>query len=197
MRRTYIEFGTAASKERRIAYLSLGVLLTVGAFSALYYWKTLQAVASLSALLQADTSVQVDRIRVIDPRRDEIQQTQLKAARTILDRLRTPWPSLFVALEDSVKADVAVLRIDPDAARQEVRITANAKTMSAAVAYATNLQSTGTLTRVFIASQRTSAADLLNPLQVVVVGRWATTSPVRSQPFDHSSTQALNGAPTQ
>jgi hypothetical protein len=45
--------------------------------------------------------------------------------------------------------------------------------MSGAVAYATNLQNTGVLTHVFVASQRDSPADPLHPVQVVIVGRWA------------------------
>jgi hypothetical protein len=62
------------------------------------------------------------------------------------------------------------------------------------VAYATSLQSTGALTRVYIASQRASAGDLLNPLQVVIVGRWTTATPVPRDRADQNSTQAHHGA---
>jgi hypothetical protein len=189
MRRTHIEFGRIASTERRIACICLIVLLVVSAFSALFYWRTIRAVTSLGALLQ-EIDQPVDRDRVLtDPKQEEIQRTKLKAAQSIVERLRTPWPSLFVALEDSIKGDVSVLRIEPDPAHQEVRITADTKTMSEAVAYATGLQSTGTLTRVYIASQRASAADLLNPLQVVIVGRWTVAVPDARD----RAVQALNG----
>jgi hypothetical protein len=191
MRRTHIEFGQTASSERRLAYVSLSLLVVISAFTIFYYWKTTQAVTSLNALL-----VQVDgkppnraSTPVTDSRQDEIQRAKLKAARSVIDRLRTPWPSLFLALENSTKAEVAILRIEPDAGHQEVHITANASKASGAVAYATSLRNTGVLAQVYVANQHESATDPLHPVQVVIVGHWATNNP---ESFDHAN-QVSNG----
>src|SRR6266404_5835758 len=112
----------------------------------------MQAVTSISARLGRVDNRQVHSgiPPVTDAKQDAAQRVRLKAAQAIIDRLRTPWPSLFLALEDSAKAEVAVLRIEPDAGRQEVHITADTGKMSGAVAYATNLQNTGVLTHVFV-----------------------------------------------
>jgi len=191
MQRMHIEFGQTVSSERRLAYACLSMLVAIGAFSIFYYWKTTQAVASLSALLIQADGKPPNRAGtpVTDARQDEIQQSKLKAARSVIDRLRTPWPTLFLALENSTKADVAILRIEPDAGHQEVRITANASKMSGAVAYATSLRNTGVLARVYVANQRESATDPLHPVQVVVVGQWASKDP---QTGDHAN-QVSNG----
>jgi hypothetical protein len=191
MQRTHIEFGQAISSERRLAHVSLSMLVAIGAFGLFYYWKTTQAVTSLSALLVQDDGKPPNRASapVTDARQDEIQRSKLRAARSVIDRLRTPWPSLFLALENSTKAEVVILRIEPDAGHQEVRITANASKISGAVAYATSLRNTGVLARVYVANQRESATDPLHPVQVVVVGQWATKDP---QSGDHAN-QASNG----
>jgi hypothetical protein len=179
LRHANIEFGRHISIETRIAFVGLCVLLAFAALSALDYWKTMRAITSISTRLarayagQANSGIPP----VINEKQDAAQTVRLKAAQAIIDRLRTPWPSLFLALEDSAKAEVAVLRIEPDAAHQEVHITADTSKMSGAVAYATNLQSTGVLTHVYVASQRDSSADPLHPVQVVIVGRWAAVHP--------------------
>jgi hypothetical protein len=189
-----IEFGTAVSHERHIAYQSLCVLLLLSAVSAFYYWRTTRSIESLGAPLRPNARIETTRDPRLntDARHEEIQRGRLKAARDIVERLRTPWASLFVALEESSRGDVAVLRIEPDTAHQEVRITADASTMSHAVAYATRLRSTGALSRVYIANQHASAIDPLNPLQVVIVARWTTTNSTPESPPDRASTQALN-----
>jgi hypothetical protein len=190
MQRTHIEFGQIVSSERRLAYVSLSVLLAVGAFSIFYYWKTIHA-AALDGYLVEDDGKPPNRAStpVADTRQDEIQRSRLKAARSVVDRLRTPWPALFLALENSTKAEVAILRIEPDAGHQEVRIAANASKMSAAVAYATNLRNTGAFAQVYVTNQRESATDPLHPVQVVIVGQWATKNP---ESFDHAH-QVSNG----
>jgi hypothetical protein len=194
MQRIHFEFGRLVSHERRIAYQCLTVLLVLCGVSAFYYWKTTQSANSLGAqLLQNDHAPANPALAVVvDIRHDEDQRGRVKAARDVVERLRTPWPSLFAALEESSQGNVAVLRIEPDAAHQEVRITADASTMSHAVAYATRLQSTGALTRVYIANQHASTVDPLNPLQIVIMARWKTTNSAPEARSDRTSTQALN-----
>ena len=112
----------------------------------------------------------------------ELLSARSKSARQVISKLGTPWPALFVALEQSAMDDVVVLRLEPDVARQELRVTADAGNIVSALIYANALQSTGTLHHVYLASQRAANSDPAHPVQVVLVSQWksvpATATPL-------------------
>ena len=191
MQPMHLEFGPLIFRRKRVAYLCLGLLLVLNSISAMFLLMITRSSDSLEARLSQNSQLarSRDAVKIPDALQAEGQQDRLKAAQNVVQRLQTPWASLFVALEESSTGDVAVLRIEPDAAHQEVRITADASTMSHAVAYAAGLRRSGALTRVFIASQRASGADPENPLQVVILARWAPNSAPERR-TDRSSTKA-------
>ena len=155
----------------------------------------------LSSLGYATLSKTVERlVRVRDPARDIATESSpsaddpnlpdsIAAARVVIDRLQIPWLSLFTTLEQSANPQVVVLRVDPDPAKKEVRITVNAADWSKGLAYASALQAVGTLDHVYVASQRAAAADPLHPVQMVILSRWSlgdvdarpTTQPASTQ----------------
>jgi hypothetical protein len=109
-------------------------------------------------------------------RRNDGSSDKLAAGQGVISRLSVPWPALLQALEESTTDDVAILRIDPDPARGELKVTANAVDIHKAVKYASSLQSSAALSHVYIGSQRVAPGDPSHPIQLVFLANWNTTS---------------------
>lgn len=95
-----------------------------------------------------------------------------KAANAIIDRLSLPWEGLFSALEVTGSGNVALLGIEPDAARRVVRVTAEARNSTAMLAYLKRLQGTRTLSDVVLVRHEVQTEDPALPVRFVLTGTW-------------------------
>lgn len=73
---------------------------------------------------------------------------EVAAARDTVERLSTPWPGLFGALESAASDQVALLAIEPDAKAGKVLISGEGKDYLAALTFVLNLSSSDALSSV-------------------------------------------------
>lgn len=178
MERSQIDFNDSIRRPSRGAYLCLALVLVLFSMSVLYY-RSLLRTMTLTRQQSAEVVERVPNAHLAagDTKLAELHVRRWQAAQNVLTRLKVPWSSLFAALEEAAGADVAVLRVEPDAARREVRVTVETDNIAHAIAYATRLQSNGSFPNVYVASQRPSSGSPVRPLQVVIAGRWVPVEP--------------------
>src|SRR5262245_3468205 len=73
---------------------------------------------------------------------------EVAAARDTVERLSTPWPGLFGALESAASDQVALLAVEPDAKAGKVLISGEGKDYLAALTYVLNLSQSEALSGV-------------------------------------------------
>jgi len=98
----------------------------------------------------------------------------LSAQQAALD-LATPWTLLLAELEQASKetlGQVAVLGVDPDHAKHNVRVTAEARTLGAALAYVQRLQSSHSLEYPMLDRHEIRADDAQHPVRFELTGAW-------------------------
>jgi Tfp pilus assembly protein PilN len=108
-----------------------------------------------------------DRARRVDPR----DARRAQAAAAVSRELQVPWSTLLASLEASAGRDVALVVVEPSAARQSIRITAEARTSDAMFDYLDALRKQG-LIDVALVSHQVQAPGA--PLRFQAQARWGT-----------------------
>ncbi len=185
MKRLEIDFARSETPGRLPAYILAAMLMFAGVAAAVLYLHILQE----TRLLVSQAGASSERAKpnqsassATTARDEETEKTRLKAAQNVVAKLATPWPQLFQALEAASSADASLLRIEPDAGRREIHISAESANFASAVKYAGSLETTGVLLQVYIVSQRKTANNALRPIQVEIAGRWQDATPNRAVP---------------
>lgn len=120
---------------------------------------------------QADKSSRGVRSNV--PVRDsEATRLELKQANTVLQQLALPWEALFAALEATRGEKVALLAVEPDVARGQVRIGAEAKSAAHMLNYLRRLESDTALREVVLLNHQVQLQDADRPLRFSVMASW-------------------------
>lgn len=149
-----------------IAAMSYVTLQTATAYAA---WESER---SQYAALQSsmETAVRVDRsLDTASPA--EIQA--LHGAQLIDSQLRTPWARLLKLLETVPVEHVALLAIEPVAARRQLRLSVEAKDLASMVDYLAFLQQQQpTLTHVALMSHQVQRQEAGNPVRFQIRAQW-------------------------
>jgi len=140
---------------------------------------TAGALAERFVSLQTQVAIAEDRLYRLKAR---ARGTQLdaKAARQrgeelqrvrIVDRqLTLPWGALFESVEEAATQRIALLGLQPDAAQNIVRITAETRDLTDALEFVRRLEATRRLSAVHLASHQVQDNDPRRPIRFVVVG---------------------------
>jgi hypothetical protein len=89
--------------------------------------------------------------------------------------LATPWTLLLSELEQASKetqGQVAVLGVEPDHAKHNVRVSAEARTLTLALAYVERLQSSRSLSYPMLDRHEVRAEDAQHPVRFELTGAW-------------------------
>jgi hypothetical protein len=118
----------------------------------------------------------VPRARPSAPAPPDAQRAAADAA-AIERELATPWSRLLAELEaashDSTPA-VSLLEVEPDAAKQRVRITAEVRALNDALAYLRRLQRSAVLRHPMLESHERRKDDREHPLRIKLSAEWRT-----------------------
>jgi hypothetical protein len=98
----------------------------------------------------------------------------VSAEQAALD-LATPWTLLLSELEQASKeaqGQVAVLGVEPDHAKHNVRVTAESRTLALALAYVGRLQSSRSLQYPMLDRHEIRADDPQHPVRFELTGAW-------------------------
>ena len=101
----------------------------------------------------------------------------VSAEQAALD-LATPWTLLLAELEQASKeaqGQVAVLGVEPDHAKHNVRVTAESRTLALALSYVERLQSSRSLQYPMLDRHEIRADDPQHPVRFELTGAWKDT----------------------
>jgi hypothetical protein len=121
----------------------------------------------LAALTRAKTPVS-ERDAAADAR------VALSVQQAALD-LATPWTRLLAELEQASKdtqGQVALLGVEPDHAKHNVRVSAEARTLSLALAYVQRLQTSRSLQYPMLDRHEIRTDDAQHPVRFELTGDW-------------------------
>lgn len=105
------------------------------------------------------------------------KRVEVEQANTVLRRLALPWEAMFRAVEASGNGRVALLSLEPDPAKGEVRISGEAKDLAAMLAYVKQLGSRQEFQRVLLQSHRVDAEAKERPVVFFLLAKWKVNTP--------------------
>ena len=169
-----LEFSTAPRRPSAgaVGLAALGVLALLGVVAQ--YQTMAGRVAGLEARLSAQREQRAPALAAAS----DSPQLQTDAA-DVTAQLATPWSQLMVDLESAgvdSKGAVALLGIEPDRASGRVKLTAEARSLTAALSYLQRLQASGTLRQPLLDSHEVRADDPEHPVRVQISADWKVRS---------------------
>lgn len=151
-------------------------LLTLGlvalAWAGWRYQSASAAHEAATARLAALTPRPAPRRPVL--RSDARDEAEAPAGRRLLE---ADWGRLFDALEQSRPASVALLRVEAEAARGTLLLSATAKDAAAMLAYLQRLERLPLLSRVALSSHQDEAVDGLRTVRFDLRAQWGGAAP--------------------
>ena len=109
-------------------------------------------------------------------RRDETADARIaQSVRQAALDLATPWTRLLSELEQASKdtqGQVALLGVEPDHAKHNVRVSAEARTLALALAYVERLQSSRSIEYPMLDRHEIRADDAQHPVRFELTGEW-------------------------
>lgn len=169
----HIDFAPGARRIPRAG----GVLLLAGAlllgFGLVRATQLLVERAQAQALaLDARASRPADAGATPPARADARQVALVRTARQVSDDLGTPWSRLLGSLGSTSGQDVALLSVEPSAAKRTVRLTAEARAPADMLAYLAALQRDPRLSSVVLVSHQVQAQAPGTPVRFQIQAQW-------------------------
>jgi Tfp pilus assembly protein PilN len=90
----------------------------------------------------------------------------------VAGELNQPWDKLFAVLEKDVNRPVALLTLEPDAAKHELMLTAEAKNFDEMLAYYRYLQQQEMLSSVVLHAHQVNQQDKERPINFRITANW-------------------------
>jgi hypothetical protein len=129
-------------------------------------------------------------------RRTAATAAGLQSAGTVARGLTAPWPELQRSIETIRNKDVALQIVEAVAARQSVRITADARNFEAMLDYLEQLRAR-TLTEVVLTSHQVQLQQPGTPIRFQVQARWGGGDAPLAAESPAATTQANNADPVR
>ena len=160
---------------RRGLSLAGGLLLALGVVAAAAVLLEYRAIGAHRAGLELRLAA-LTRAKTPAAPVDAAGDTRIavSAQQAALD-LATPWTLLLSELEQASKdaqGQVALLGVEPDHAKHNVRVSAEARTLALALAYVQRLQSSRSLEYPMLDRHEIRADDAQHPVRFELTGEW-------------------------
>ena len=126
-------------------------------------------------LLRAQTQVQARaaaRAQAPAPVRPPVPEAQAAAVNAAVLQLNLPWRALHDAVQAGTPAHIALLALEPDAKKNTVRITAEAKSSDDMIAYVEQLQKVDWFSAVTLARHEINEQDPNRPIRFQLDAQW-------------------------
>lgn len=169
-RPTFFGYCRAASVNATL----LLALLVAGMALVWLCFQVYQTQQEMQALEQATRNVQnniTDHINSAQKSQAQNKQTdlskeELKALNNVVKQLNIPWQDIFKQLEKTIPPDIALLSIEPDAQRSQIRLQAEAESLDSLLRYASTLQNYGIFGRLNYSKHETNEQDPNKPARL-------------------------------
>lgn len=171
MRPLDLDFHRPLASPAGWALLAAGVLLLALVLLAR------QQIAAASAAARADLA-ESERILPgvaalpLSPAESRAQQAALAEMQRLSAQLSLPWERLFASLEALANGDIALLSLTPDARKQQLRITAEARNLAAMLAYHRSLEDSADLRDVALVNHEIVTEVPERPVRFNLTATW-------------------------
>lgn len=138
-----------------------------------------QQIATASAAARADLADSERRLPGVaalplSAAQSRAQQTALVEMQRLSAQLSRPWERLFDSLEALASADIALLSLSPDARRQQLRISGEARDLAAMLAFHRSLEDSDDLRDVALVSHEIVSEIPERPVRFNLTATWMT-----------------------
>ncbi len=153
-----------------------GVLLALGVIAAVAVLVEYRVIGERRAGLEVRVAA-LARARTAAVGRSEtpVDARVAASAQQAAQDLATPWTLLLSELEQAsqeTKGQVALLGVEPDHAKHNVRVSAEARTLTLALAYVERLQSSRSLEYPMLDRHEIRSDDAQHPVRFELTGAW-------------------------
>lgn len=100
---------------------------------------------------------------------------EIKHANEVLNQITMPWDKLFQAVEWSADKDVALLAMEPDESKHEVKIRGEAKNIEEVLSYIRHLAEQEIFSSVYLQSHQVQQQNAQRPVRFALVAAWKVT----------------------
>ncbi len=99
---------------------------------------------------------------------------EVKRASEIAVQLRLPWKELFASVESANTADVALLSIESDTGKRQLKISGEAKDLASMLDYVRLLGAQPKLANVYLQSHHLQQQDPQHPVRFALGADWVS-----------------------
>jgi hypothetical protein len=160
------------SAGRIVGLLSFLAVLGIAGSSLWNYLQLQQKVESLKASQQRIHNNEVKSHVLATPEERERINSELRFANRVIEKLDTPWDSMFGAVEGAFNEQVTLLSIEPDTERQEVRLLAEARDMMSMLDYVQQIRQSPVLKNGYLVDHQIDLQDPQRPVRFTVIAGW-------------------------
>lgn len=115
------------------------------------------------------------RLAPLSAGEEKASAASMAEMRRITAQMNLPWDGLFVMLESQPRKDVALLALTPDARKGQVRITAEARDLSAMLAFHRALEVSAALSDVSLLNHEIVTEQAERPIRFNLLAMWEVT----------------------
>ena len=166
-------FNRALRRLKPWAFLAIVAGIALGAWSAMRAHEMLDRIAIEDITMHRATA-NLDKRAHAKPvvEKINISETEADAVNDAVAQLNVPWRDLLDAIESATPKDIALLSLDPDAAKHILRGTAEAKSGDDMVAYVEQLKKPGFFDVVVLTRHEVNEQDPNKPLRFQFEAHW-------------------------
>lgn len=169
-----LDFSRSGERPGFIAYALLAAGVLAAAIAAHAYVETSEKRATLEDSITEMKALSGRRgVRLAEPAKlTDGLRAEIRRANRVIDQIAIPWNALFGELERAATPEVALLAVEPDAARRRVRIDGEAKSLAAVLSYMERLDSSRGITDIVLTGHALKDGGGHSPVAFSLVGRW-------------------------
>ncbi len=156
-------------------WLSVSVLLA-SLMLAMFTWQTFQ---SKQTVLEEVTSKLTKINREFNNKKTPVvtvstsfSPVEVKQLEETVNTLTTPWDALLSQIEQSNKADIALLSLQPSIKKQMILLVGEAKNLPTVLSYIKQLEAQPMLTEVYLQKHNTNEANVSKPIVFTIFAKW-------------------------
>lgn len=155
------------------AWLLVFVALLLWLGAAFLGWRLLvQQQADEARLAAAATRARAPVVVAVASAQPKISEVQAAAVNAAVMQLNLPWRALHDAIGAATPPTIAMLALEPDARKRSMKITAEAKTSDAMIAYVEELKRQELFAGVVLTRHEINDQDANRPIRFQIEAEW-------------------------
>ncbi|VXB19759.1 PilN domain-containing protein [Massilia sp. 9I] len=179
MKRTHIDFAPRTLRRTlfRVPPRAFGFLFAIAglcfvlASQVISYREEREQLEALQAAIAARSNA-VRPLPVAATPKTTIPDAQAQAVNDAVMQLNLPWRDLVEAVRAATPSNVALLALEPDAKRRNLRITAETKNSDDMLAYVAQMQEQGWFASVNLVRHEIAEQEPNKPLRFQISAQW-------------------------